>query len=97
MPGECIFALTFLVGKQSAASSLIYPYPVVGPYEYCVIPLVIHNVPCRFGFAILGSSTWGSCHWVFLPNPFGGAPPDANSFPIWVEKRSHWDETHENG
>ena len=97
MPWECIFALAFFVGKQSAASSLIYPYPVVGPYEHCVIPLVVYNVPGCVVFAMLGSGTGGSCHWVFLPNPFGVAPPDANSFPIWVEKRSHRDETHENG
>jgi hypothetical protein len=97
MPGECIFALAFFVGKQSAASSLIYPYSVVGKYEHCVIPLVIHDVPCRVGFAILGSNAWGSCHRVFLPFPFCGAPPNTFSFPIGVEKFSHRDETHEKG
>ena len=39
----------------------------------------------------------GSCHRVFLPFPFCGAPPNAYSFPIGVEKCSHWDETHEKG
>ena len=96
MPWECIFALAF-VGKQSAASSLINPNPVVGPCEHCVVPWVIHNAPCRVGFSVFGSDSWGSCQRVFLPFPFCGAPPNAHSFPIGVEKCSHWDETHERG
>jgi hypothetical protein len=67
MPGECIFTLSLLVGKQLVAPLAIDPYALGAPCEdligWCRI---IHNIPQFIGFFMLWSGAWGLGLGVFF-------------------------------
>jgi hypothetical protein len=93
MPWESIFALSFLVCKHSASSSLVNPYSLVGPCYYFVLPGVIYHVPCVGRFAVPLSDSGVACHRVFFSFQFGGLHSGAFSFLFGVEHVDHWEET----
>jgi hypothetical protein len=82
VPGEYIFALSFLIAKKLVPSLAINPHSLGAPRQDMIYVMIIYNVPRCICFTILWSGSRDLDTWVFLLPPFHWLFPVASTFPI---------------